>query len=96
MKKKLTKYTMQKHAARVLVLLSHKDPCGKCPASFKFNSKLPPLKNWIDTYPNSPCVICKRFSEIIVYRFHVCPCNLKGQEENVKQAWLKLEELGMI
>jgi len=90
MKKKLTKYTEKKHAARVLALLSHKNPCGKCPASYQFNNLERPDENW-DTTSNV-CGTCMMFSGLSGYP---CPCS-SGKDENIKRAWLKLEETGMV
>ena len=92
--KKLTEYTMKKHIGRVLVLLSKKDPCGCCPAAYKFESDRTATHNWkVDSaMTNNPCLICQEFSEITFG----CPCNIKGERENVKHALLKLEELGYI
>ena len=60
MKKKLTNYTMQKHAARVLSILSHKNPCAKCPAGKKFYTSFSLFTGWL----NSPCLVCREFSSI--------------------------------
>ena len=92
--KKLTEYTIKKHIGRVLVLLSKKDPCGCCPAAYKFKIERPALQNWkIDSETTDhPCNICQEFSEITFG----CPCDVRGEAGNVKHALLKLEELGYI
>lgn len=98
------KYTIAFHAKRVLAMLNTKTPCCGCPANKDFRTPSTIIKGiegegMFSRVNPQVCKICQDFSEVpenTEWLFRGCPCLILGPQENIKRAWIKLEEMGLI
>lgn len=90
----MKEYTEKIHRKRVVKMLQRKDPCGCCPAAYRFSDNLRVDEMW----DNLPCKICQGFvgyyKPVTWYDGIRCPCHKYGKKEAIKRTIAALKKKG--